>query len=93
MTGNFQVRTDLALEARESYGEKDIRIRGVKIQEESDAEREIYTTVVKIEMRMARRQWENRWAPILRWRPPICLHRMRITTGRYLRRWPIICGS
>ncbi len=49
MTGNFQVRTDLALEARESYGEKDIRIRGVKIQEESDAEREIYTTVVKIE--------------------------------------------
>lgn len=49
MTGSFQVRTDLALEARESYGEKDIRIRGVKIQEESDTEQEIYTTVVKIE--------------------------------------------
>ena len=49
MIGNFQVRTDLALEARESYGEDDIRIRGVKIQEEADTEREIYTTVVKIE--------------------------------------------
>ena len=49
MIGNFQVRTDLALEARESYGEDDIRIRGVKIQEEEDTENEIYTTVVKIE--------------------------------------------
>ncbi len=47
--GNFQIRTDLALEARESYGEDDIRIRGVKIEEEADEEREIYTTIVKIE--------------------------------------------
>ena len=46
MIGNFQVRTDLALEARESYGEDDIRIRGVKIQEEEDTENEIYTTGV-----------------------------------------------
>ncbi len=49
MMGNFQIRTDLALEARESYGEDDIRIRGVKIEEEADEEREIYTTIVKIE--------------------------------------------
>lgn len=49
MMGTFQVRTDLALEVRESYEEDDVRIRGVKIQEEEDAEREIYTTVVKIE--------------------------------------------
>lgn len=49
MIGKFQVRTDLALEARESYEENDARIRGVKIQEDVDAEREIYTTVVKIE--------------------------------------------
>lgn len=49
MMGSFQVRTDLALEARESYEEDDVRIRGVKIREEEDAEREIYTTVVKIE--------------------------------------------
>lgn len=49
MMGNFQIRTDLALEARESYGEDDIRIRGVKIEEEADEEREIYTTIVRIE--------------------------------------------
>lgn len=49
MIGNFQVRTDLALEARESYEEDDVRIRGVKIEEEEDAKREIYTTVVRVE--------------------------------------------
>jgi len=49
MIEKFQVRTDLALEARESYEEDDVRIRGVKIQEEEDPEKEIYTTVVKIE--------------------------------------------
>lgn len=49
MIGTFQVRTDLALEARESYEEDDARIRGVKIQETEDPEKEIYTTVVIIE--------------------------------------------
>ncbi len=49
MIEKFQVRTDLALEARESYEKDDVRIRGVKILEEEDPEKEIYTTVVKIE--------------------------------------------
>lgn len=49
MVEDFQVRTDLALEARESYEEDDIRIRGVRIEEEEDKEREIYTSVVRIE--------------------------------------------
>lgn len=49
MVGKFQVRTDLALEARESFEEDDVRIRGVKIEELSDEDREIYTTVVRIE--------------------------------------------
>ena len=43
MMGNFQIRTDLALEARESYEADDARIRGVKVEEEADEEREIYT--------------------------------------------------
>ncbi len=47
--GNFQIRTDLALEARESYGEADIKIRGVDVEERADEEREIYTTIVRIE--------------------------------------------
>lgn len=49
MVGKFQVRTDLALEARENYGEDDARLRGVKVREEADEEREIYTTTVMIE--------------------------------------------
>lgn len=46
MLGKFQVRTDLALEAKESF---DARIRGVNVAEEADEEREIYTTTVTIE--------------------------------------------
>lgn len=49
MMGKFQVRTDLALEARESYKEEDIRLRGVRVEESTDEEREIHTTVVVIE--------------------------------------------
>lgn len=49
MVADFQVRTDLALEARESFERQDVQIRGVRIEEEEDAEREIYTTVVRIE--------------------------------------------
>ena len=49
MMGKFKVRTDLALEARESYGEEDIRIRGVHVEEHTDKEREIHTTRVVIE--------------------------------------------
>ena len=49
MMGNFQVRTDLALEVRESYEEDDIRLRGVKVEEQSYKQKEIYTTIVHIE--------------------------------------------
>lgn len=49
MLGNFQVRTDLALEARESFEDDDVEIRGVRVSEEKDEEREIYVTTVKIE--------------------------------------------
>lgn len=47
--GDFQVRTDLALEAKESYEADDVRIRGVRVKEEKDEEKEIYTTTVVIE--------------------------------------------
>lgn len=45
----FQIRTDLALEARESFEEKDVEIRGVVIEEEYDEERDIRVTTVRIE--------------------------------------------
>lgn len=49
MIGNFQVRTDLALEARESCEMDKGKIRGVRVDEDRDEEREVYTTTVMIE--------------------------------------------
>ena len=49
MLGNFHVRTDLALEARESFEEDDVKIRGVRVETREDEEKEIRTTMVKIE--------------------------------------------
>lgn len=48
MLGNRRIRTDLALEARESLEEKEGGIRGVEIQESYNKEKDIRTTVVKI---------------------------------------------
>lgn len=48
MIGKFTVRTDLALEARECCGEEET-LRGVKVKEERDEEREIWTTTVIVE--------------------------------------------
>lgn len=45
----FQVRTDLALEARESIGETDVEIRGVSVEESYDEANEIRVTKVVIE--------------------------------------------
>lgn len=47
--GCFQVRTDLALEARESIGEADGEIRGVSVEESYDEKNEIRVTRVVIE--------------------------------------------
>lgn len=44
----FQVRTDLALEARERY-EEDVEIRGVSVEESYDEKRDIRATTVRIE--------------------------------------------
>lgn len=49
MLGNFHVRTDLALEARESFEEDDVKIRGVRVETREDEEKEIRTTLVEIE--------------------------------------------
>ena len=49
MLGNYRVRTDLALEATERFREEDVEIRGVAIRESYDEEKDIRTTVVKIE--------------------------------------------
>ncbi len=48
MMGCFQVRTDLALEARESITEADTALHGVKVEEEYDEETDIRVTRVEI---------------------------------------------
>lgn len=45
----FQIRTDLALEAKETVQKPDESIRGVRVEENEDAENEIYITRVIIE--------------------------------------------
>lgn len=49
MLGKFNIRTDLALEAKESFEEDNVEIRGVRIEEDKDEETEINTTTVIIE--------------------------------------------
>ena len=48
MLGNSRIRTDLALEATESFAERDTELRGVEIQEDYNEEKDIRTTIVKI---------------------------------------------
>ena len=87
MFGRFRIRTDLALEARESFEEDDVKIRGVRIEEEDDEELEIHTTRVVIETENGAKRWGNQSGHILPWKPRICRHRMRIITGKYRRNW------
>ncbi len=49
MLGTFHIRTDLALEAKESFAEDDVKIRGVRIDTREDEETEVKTTTVVIE--------------------------------------------
>ena len=44
----FQIRTDLAMEARERF-EEDVELRGVSIEEDYDEKRDIRVTTVRIE--------------------------------------------
>ena len=51
--GNFQVRTDLALEARESISEADSELRGVRVEEYYKEEKDIQVTKVMIDTKNA----------------------------------------
>ena len=50
---NYQVRTDLALEARESISEADSELRGVRVEEYYDEEDDIRVTKVMIDTKNA----------------------------------------
>ena len=89
MLENYRIRTDLALEATERFREEKVEIRGVAVRENYDEERDIRTTVVKIETENGAKAMGRPQGTYI----PICLFRMRTTTGRSHRRLHIICGS
>lgn len=49
MFGNYRIRTDLAMEQAERFTEENVEIRGVEIHESYNEERDVQTTVVKIQ--------------------------------------------
>ena len=51
--GNFQIRTDLALEARESITEADAELRGVRVEEDYNEKDDIRVTKVIIDTKNA----------------------------------------
>lgn len=48
MIDKYSVRTDLALEQKESFDSDNVEIQGVEVEESYDKEKEITTTIVKI---------------------------------------------
>ena len=57
-----QIRTDLALEARESVSEKEEHLHGVQVEEEYKEESEIRIT--RSGVRMGHAFWERQWEPM-----------------------------
>ena len=53
MVDNFQVRTDLALEVRESLEAADEEIRGIRVEEYRLEEEDIHVTKVMIDTKNA----------------------------------------
>ena len=49
MQANYRIRTDLALETKERFEEDNVEISGVVIEESYDEEKDIQTTLVRIE--------------------------------------------
>lgn len=59
MLGNYRVRTDLAVESKEKFEKDNVEISGVVIHEDYDKERDLRTTVVKIETEHGARMMEK----------------------------------
>lgn len=59
MLGNYRVRTDLAVESKEKFEKDNVEISGVAIREDYDRERDIRTTLVRIETEHGARMMEK----------------------------------
>lgn len=78
-----RIRTDLALETKEKFEEDQVEIRGVVIEENYNEEKDIKTTVVKIETENGAKTMGRPQGFTLPWKRRICLFRMRTITGKF----------
>ena len=60
-----QLRTDLAVEARESMNMPDASLNGVSVTEDYDLDSDVKTTRVVIETKNAAKKLGSQWEPTL----------------------------
>lgn len=84
-----RIHTDLALEAKERYEEDNVEIRGVCIEEEYNEEKDIRTTLVKIETENGARAMGRPQGSYLTLEAPNLsyLYRMRVITEKFRKNW------
>lgn len=78
-----RIRTDLALETKEKFEEDQVEIRGVVIEENYNEEKDIKTTVVKIETENGAKTMGRPQGIYITGMRRICLFRMRTITGKF----------
>lgn len=71
MSGNFGIRTDLAVESKEKYEKDNVEIKGVAIQEKYEEALDLNTTVCGFRRSRERKRWKSRKVRILPWKPRI----------------------
>ena len=82
----FQIRTDLALEARESVNEEESKLRGVSVDEHYEEETDIRITKVTIDTKNAEKTLGKPMGVYVTMEGRPWWNRMTITTGRSRRR-------
>ncbi len=78
----FQVRTDLALEAREKFEEDNVEVKGVRVEEEYRQESEIKITTMVIETENGAKAMGKPKGTYITLEVQIWIARMRGTTGK-----------
>ncbi len=87
--GTFQVRTDLALEQRESSMGEGGDVSGVRLKEWHHQKSGLKLTEVKILNEQGAKSMGKPRGTTLLWRQTGCPRRMTITTVRYRKNWRI----
>ena len=89
----FRIRTDLALEARESFEGSDTEVHGVEVEEEYDEKRDIRLTRVRILTERGAKEMGKPIGTYLTLEAPGMATRMKTTIGKSRRFWRNVCGN